>query len=111
MSRSVFVLGVLVALSGCTPPSQRMKSSDLPGRWSPAEVSHVRVQMQSLGEVSNNGLQLPTVSPNGQWIAFSSHMGGGNNELYALHVESGQLIRLTETDPPEFVPSWQPASP
>ena len=34
------------------------------------QSSHVRVQVEPLGDVANSGMQLPAVSPDGKWIAY-----------------------------------------
>ena len=123
MNRLVFVFGTLLAVSGCTPPSHRTKSVEVSGRWSSAEVSHVRVQMQSLGEVSNSGLLLPTVSPDGRWVAYLKFRGDqppALDSLWSGKNMQGMSLHVRETHPDAPVreicssgaiwPAWSPDS-
>ena len=43
---------------------------------------------------SNEPILSPVWSPDGQWIAFTS-TADGNDEIYLLHIETGELRRLT----------------
>ena len=47
------------------------------------------------------------VSPDGQWIVFDSNRSG-NQDIYKMPLEGGDLVQLT-TDPAEdFLPAWSP---
>ena len=52
-------------------------------------TTHVKVQVEPLGEVPNSGLQLPVVSPDGKWIAYLQHRGGQLIDLDALFTGKG----------------------
>jgi len=41
-----------------------------PHGWEMMPTTHLRVQLQPLGRVPNSGLQLPAVSPDGEWVAY-----------------------------------------
>jgi len=49
----------------------------------------------------------PTWSPDGEWIAFQSNRDG-QNEIYKLNVESGQVVRLTNNLASDADPDWLP---
>lgn len=49
----------------------------------------------------------PAFSPDGQWLAFSSHRDG-NWDLYLLNLRSGDISRLTDTPGYEGRPTWSP---
>ena len=47
------------------------------------------------------------VSPDGQWLVFDSNRSG-NQDVYKMPLEGGELVQLT-TDPAEdFLPAWSP---
>lgn len=47
------------------------------------------------------------VSPDGQWLVFDSNRSG-NQDIYKMPLEGGELVQLT-TDPAEdFLPAWSP---
>lgn len=56
-------------LTWCGGCVRETRTPVAPNRWVPSHATHVQVQTVSLGEVPNNGLLLPVVSPDGQWIA------------------------------------------
>lgn len=69
MARVARALAVTAALwtAGCTsdaPPAPIDTKRAGPGR-----MTHVRVRVTQLGTVSNSGLLLPVVSPDGKWVA------------------------------------------
>ncbi len=74
MKRSLGGFLLLIFLAGCGPSKQE-QLRNIDGTWSPASVTHVRVQMQALGETPNNGLLLPAMSPDGRWIASLQYRG------------------------------------
>lgn len=49
----------------------------------------------------------PAFSPDGQWLAFSSHRDG-NWDLYLLNLRSGGITRVTDTPGYEGRPTWSP---
>jgi TolB protein len=48
---------------------------------------------------------MPSLSPNGQWIAFVSNRDG-NDEIYLMDVNGSNLIRLTEHPAVDWFPKW-----
>jgi hypothetical protein len=118
VKRIPWVVTTLIVLSGCAP-STREQFKDVGGTWKPAAVTHVRVQMQALGAAANSGLLLPSISPNGTWIAYLEYHGdtppavdslwtGKNLSGMSLH-----LRELAEDSPPRVVcasgaiwPTW-----
>ncbi|MBN1943098.1 MAG: PD40 domain-containing protein [Phycisphaerae bacterium] len=98
MKRTFYVTWAMVILAGCIPPRQK-QISKVDGAWGPAAVTHVRVQMQGLGEASNNGLLLPAVSPDGRWIACLDYRGETPPTLESLWTGenlSGMSLHLRE---------------
>lgn len=49
----------------------------------------------------------PALSPDGQWVAFSSRQNG-YWDLYLLNLTSGGRLRLTDTFAYDAAPSWSP---
>lgn len=49
-------------------------------------------------------------SPDGGWVVFHWMMEGGNLEILRVDVETGELVRLTNTTARDFQPSWNPAA-
>lgn len=50
----------------------------------------------------------PSWSPDGRWLAFASNKDG-DSDIYLYHVETGQVINLTENWPSkEMHPRWSP---
>lgn len=49
-------------------------------------------------------------SPDGEWVVFHWMMEGGNLEVLRVNVETGELVRLTNTTARDFHPSWNPAA-
>lgn len=47
----------------------------------------------------------PKFSPDGKWLAFSSNQNG-NNDVYLIPVNGGNIIQLTYHDADDFVESW-----
>ena len=74
MKGRIVSLLALAVLAGCGPSKQE-QLRNVGGTWGPASVTHVRVQMQALGETPNNGLLLPAISPDGRWIASLQYRG------------------------------------
>lgn len=51
----------------------------------------------------------PSVSPNGQWIAFASDRGG-DFDIYVIDAAGNNSRRLADTPVDDFAPSWLPDS-
>lgn len=49
----------------------------------------------------------PSVSPDGQTIAFESDRDGGA-EIYTMSLEGGRVTKLTDNDAFDFGPKWSP---
>lgn len=107
-------------LIGCAPSKQE-QLKQIGGTWGPASVTHVRVEMQAMGGVANNGLLLPAVSPDGRWIAYLQYYGDTPPSLDSLWTGKNlsgmslHLRELTEGSQPRVVcasgaiwPSWSP---
>jgi hypothetical protein len=67
------VVAVAMLTVSCVPPAARLPAapSDKVGAAeSPSPLSHVRLHVQRITQIPNSGLLLPTVSPDGQWVAY-----------------------------------------
>ena len=61
------------------------------------------------GEGDLGPVALPSISPDGQWIAYESWPDGRNHDIYLTTLDGTERIRLT-TDPGfDFHPVWRPA--
>jgi tricorn protease len=47
----------------------------------------------------------PSVSPDGKWLAFSSNQYG-NNDVYVMPLNGGEITQLTFNESPDNVSSW-----
>ena len=47
----------------------------------------------------------PSVSPNGQWLAFSSNQYG-NDDVYIMPINGGEITQLTFHESNDLVSSW-----
>jgi dipeptidyl aminopeptidase/acylaminoacyl peptidase len=50
----------------------------------------------------------PAWSLDGRWIAFASTRGGGQTDLYMVHVDTREVRRLTHRAEPDAQPTWLP---
>lgn len=50
----------------------------------------------------------PVVSPDGQYVYFSSDRHGGNFEIYRCDIDGNNLIRLTNSSDPKMYPAVSP---
>jgi Tol biopolymer transport system component/DNA-binding winged helix-turn-helix (wHTH) protein len=48
----------------------------------------------------------PTMSPDGNQVAFQWNQGGGESHIYVKPVGSGEPVRLTSASRGEFAPAW-----
>ena len=63
------------------------------------------------GEGDLGPVALPSISPDGQWVAYESWPDGRNHDIYLTTLDGTERIRLT-TDPGfDFNPVWRPAPP
>lgn len=99
-------LAAAVLCGGCTFDALRPKRpAAAPAeatRWAPARVTHTRVAVEPLGDVANNGLQLPAVSPDGQWVACLRRDDGEASDLDAVFGGEGcqaMSLHLRATTP------------
>jgi len=65
------------------------------------EVEYRLVHEEPLGGADS------AVSPDGQWMAFSSRRSG-NLDLWMVEVETGLLQCLTDSDSRDYEPRWHP---
>lgn len=49
----------------------------------------------------------PALSPDGEWLAFSSDRGGGY-DIFLMEMATGEITRLTDTLGYDGAPSWSP---
>jgi len=49
----------------------------------------------------------PTVSPDGQWIAYTSEQDG-NWDVWLVSIDGGEPARLTTTPTRDGIPTWSP---
>ncbi len=50
---------------------------------------------------------MPSISPDGQWIAFTSNRSG-NWDVYVMPIDGGKALQLTTDAAPDLHPSWSP---
>ena len=55
----------------------------------------------------NQVIELPDVSPDGKWIAYSSNLHG-NSDLYKMSLAGGEAVPLTASPGDKFGPAWSP---
>jgi TolB protein len=87
--------------------------SSVSGNWEIYEMSP--------GGASNDGVgikpltdspsldRMPSVSPDGRYVAFISDRGG-NYDVYRMNRDGSEVVRLTSTDQAEIHPYWSPDS-
>jgi len=52
--------------------------------------------------------RLPAWSPDGSTIAFTRDLSDGEQEIFAVHAEGGEVAQLTDTDGSNLEPTWSP---
>lgn len=102
------------------PPPRRRS---LAGMWAAAAlmlVAGVAAVILSRRESPSSGQSLrilplttepgfewcPTLSPEGNQVAFQWNQGGGDSHIYVKQVGSGDPVRLTAASQAEFAPAW-----
>jgi len=55
----------------------------------------------------NQAIEGISVSPDGKWLAFDSNRSG-NQDIYKMLVDGGELEKLTTHPSDDFLPSWSP---
>jgi Tol biopolymer transport system component len=50
----------------------------------------------------------PSLSPDGNWIAFESWPDGRNHDIFIMDIEGGNRRRLTSDPGFDFNPAWKP---
>jgi TolB protein len=65
------------------------------------------VSAQALADLQGNMTFAPRFSPDGDTVAFSLE-NGGNTDLYAMSLSSGQMVQLTNAPSIETAPSFSP---
>jgi Tol biopolymer transport system component len=50
---------------------------------------------------------MPSISPDGQWIAFTSNRSG-NWDIFVMPIDGGKALQLTTDAAPDLHPSWSP---
>ncbi len=68
MARGAILLWIAVAAAGCIEQRKAPPAAAAGGVARP-EVMHVQLAVEPLGSLPNNGLLLPSVSPDGRWMA------------------------------------------
>jgi Tol biopolymer transport system component len=63
-------------------------------------------QMRKLTDGGNN--KGPDWSPDGQWIAFASQLGGleGRNEVFIIRIDGSEIHQLTYNNSADWQPRW-----
>ncbi len=125
MRLAVAIISLFALLfSGCAKPEPSVESKIASsGKWQPAHHSHVQVQAQPLGEITNSGL-LPVVSFDGKWVAFLRYRGATPFDFASLLAGRaidgmGLCLRETQENSPTHElcstgaswPGWAPNSP
>ncbi|MBT8316202.1 MAG: peptidase S41 [Lutibacter sp.] len=84
-----------------TPNAQTIIFSFEGDLWSVATQGGDASRLTAMqGEETN-----PSVSPNGKWLAFSSNQYG-NNDVYVMPLNGGEITQLTFNESPDNVSSW-----
>ena len=55
----------------------------------------------------NQMIEAMAVSPDGQWLAFDSNLGG-NQDIYKVPIGGGEIEQLTRDPADDWQPSWSP---
>lgn len=82
-------LVIVAVFCGCSPRGTASADKQIESQWGPAQSSHIRVQVEPLTQIPNNGLQLPAVSPDGKWIAYLDFHSDEPIELAGLFTGRG----------------------
>ncbi len=97
------ILAALIALGGCLggtndPPEA---AGPISLHRSPSFAVHVQVQVAPLGEVPNNGVQLPVAAGDGAHLAWLVRQGPpvGPDDLLAGHPDSGMRLEIRPLTP------------
>ena len=80
------VMAVAFLAISCAPPPSPTGRSVAPTSL-PAGQTHVQVSLEPLGILPNSGLQLPSISPDGQWVAYLQVAAG--QAVYSDALASG----------------------
>ena len=73
MIRHAVILSAAAACAGCA--ARTTAPPRFEGTWATGQTTSASVRVEPLGDAPNSGLQLPAVSPDGQWIAYLRHDG------------------------------------
>jgi eukaryotic-like serine/threonine-protein kinase len=55
----------------------------------------------------NQVVEIPDVSPDGNWLAFDSNQNG-TSDIYRMPLPVGEVERLTDDPADDFAPAWSP---
>ena len=81
---------ILAACYACTSDNKApLADKQIEAAVPPAQGTHTRVQIEPVGEIPNNGLQLPVVSTDGEWIAYLDFHSDQPIDLEALFTGRG----------------------
>ena len=69
------------------------------------ETFDITTSTRQVIEANITGIQYPTWSPNSEWIGFQSY-ASGEYETYILHLDSGGLIQVGQSNRLAKAPSW-----
>lgn len=73
------------------------------------ELFSINIDGSNLKQLTNNselGNAHPTLSPDGQWVAFDSGRADGNSDVYIMRPDGSAQTRLTFGDDFEGRPAW-----
>lgn len=71
-----------------------------------SDIFSIRLDGSNLRPISTDFNDYgPVISVDGQWLAFVSDRAG-NPEIYALHMQQGTLVRITDHPADDSSPSW-----
>ena len=92
MAKLVFGICILciAACSGCSADSTASSAPEkIHTRLKPSQTTSTRVQITRIADISNNGLQLPVISPNGKWAAYLDFHSDRNVQFETLFTGQG----------------------
>jgi TolB protein len=72
------------------------------------DIYTIRPNGNGLRQVTNSGSAwAPSWSPDGEWIAFESHVDG-DGEIYLVRPDGSDLVNITNNTEDDGTPAWSP---